>query len=142
MTIDELKQTTLVNQQGKLLRLKDVAEIEDGFVPQSAVHQLTDNWCLSFHSRTTWFRHLRTDKNLEKSIQSLLLVADKEQIKIHTELFKPANFIDASIKGLRVDIIIGAVLVIAILYLFLFNFRTAFILRLQSPYHFSLLSAL
>ena len=33
LSIKELEQTTLTNKQGKLLRLKDVASIKDGFVP-------------------------------------------------------------------------------------------------------------
>ena len=141
LTIEELKQTTLVNQQGKLLRLKDVAEIEDGFVPSISSASINGQIgvYLSIQGQLGSDTYELT-KNLEKSIQSLLPVSDKEQIKIHTELFKPANFIDASIKGLRVDIIIGAVLVIAILYLFLFNFRTAFISAVAIP--LSLLSAI
>ena len=128
LTLDELKQTTLINPQGKLLRLKDVANIEDGFAP--SISSASINGKIGVYLSIQG--QLGSDtfgltKNLEKSIQSLLPVSDKEQIKIHTELFKPANFIDASIKGLRIDIIIGAILVIAILYLFLFNFRTAFI---------------
>ena len=141
LTLDELKQTTLINPQGKLLRLKDVANIEDGFAP--SISSASINGKIGVYLSIQG--QLGSDtfgltKNLEKSIQSLLPVSDKEQIKIHTELFKPANFIDASIKGLRIDIIIGAILVIAILYLFLFNFRTAFISAVAIP--LSLLSAI
>ena len=141
LTLDELKQTTLINPQVKLLRLKDVANIEDGFAP--SISSASINGKIGVYLSIQG--QLGSDtfgltKNLEKSIQSLLPVSDKEQIKIHTELFKPANFIDASIKGLRIDIIIGAILVIAILYLFLFNFRTAFISAVAIP--LSLLSAI
>ena len=141
LTIQELEQTSLINQQGKLLRLKDVAIIEDGFVPSISSASINGQIgvYLSIQGQLGSDTYELT-KNLENAIKSLLPIAEKEEITIHPELFKPANFIDASIKGLRVDIIIGAILVIGILYLFLFNFRTAFISAIAIP--LSLLSAI
>ena len=141
LTIQELEQTSLINQQGKLLRLKDVAIIEDGFVPSISSASINGQVgvYLSIQGQLGSDTYELT-KNLDKAIKSLLPIAEKEEIIIHPELFKPANFIDASIKGLRVDIIIGAILVIGILYLFLFNFRTAFISAIAIP--LSLLSAI
>ena len=141
LTIQELEQTSLINQQGKLLRLKDVAIIEDGFVPSISSASINGQIgvYLSIQGQLGSDTYELT-KNLDNAIKSLLPIAEKEEITIHPELFKPANFIDASIKGLRVDIIIGAILVIGILYLFLFNFRTAFISAIAIP--LSLLSAI
>ncbi len=141
LTIQELEQTSLINQQGKLLRLKDVAIIEDGFVPSISSASINGQIgvYLSIQGQLGSDTYELT-KNLDNAINSLLPIAEKEEITIHPELFKPANFIDASIKGLRVDIIIGAILVIGILYLFLFNFRTAFISAIAIP--LSLLSAI
>ena len=123
-----MDQTTLLNKQGKLLRLKDVAVIEDGYTPSISSASINGQIgvYLSIQGQLGSDTYELT-KELETAIESLLSVANKEEITIHPELFKPANFIDASIKGLRIDIIIGAILVIGILYLFLFNFRTAFI---------------
>jgi len=141
LTIQELEQTSLTNQQGKQLRLKDIAIIEDGFVPSISSASINGQIgvYLSIQGQLGSDTYELT-KNLDNAIQSLLPIAEKEEITIHPELFKPANFIDASIKGLRVDIIIGAILVIGILYLFLFNFRTAFISAIAIP--LSLLSAI
>jgi CzcA family heavy metal efflux pump len=141
LTIQELEQTSLINQQGKLLRLKDVAIIEDGFVPSISSASINGQIgvYLSIQGQLGSDTYELT-KNLDNAIKALLPIAEKEKITIHPELFKPANFIDASIKGLRVDIIIGAILVIGILYLFLFNFRTAFISAIAIP--LSLLSAI
>ena len=141
LTTRELEQTTLFNKQGKLLRLKDVAVIEDGYTPSISSASINGQIgvYLSIQGQLGSDTYELTE-NLETAIESLLSVANKEEITIHPELFKPANFIDASIKGLRVDIIIGAILVIGILYLFLFNFRTAFISAIAIP--LSLLSAI
>jgi CzcA family heavy metal efflux pump len=140
-TLDELENTYITNQKNKTLRLKDVAKIQLGFVPSissASINGKTGVY-LSVQGQLGSDTYELT-KKLEKSIESLINIAKKEKIKIHPELFKPANFIDASIKGLRLDIIIGAILVISILYLFLFNFRTAFISAVAIP--LSLLSAI
>jgi multidrug efflux pump subunit AcrB len=57
-------------------------------------------------------------KQLEESLESIEPILKKESIELIPDLFKPANFIDASIKRLRFDIIVGAIMVISILYLF------------------------
>ena len=140
-TLDELENTYITNQKNKTLRLKDVAKIQLGFVPSissASINGKTGVY-LSVQGQLGSDTYELTNK-LEKSIESLINIAKKEKIMIHPELFKPANFIDASIKGLRLDIIIGAILVISILYLFLFNFRTAFISAVAIP--LSLLSAI
>ena len=79
-------------------------------------------------------------KQLEESLDSIEPILKKESIELIPDLFKPANFIDASIKRLRFDIIVGAIMVITILYLFLFNLKTAFISAVAIP--ISLLSAI
>ena len=141
LTIDELKQTALTTPTGKLLRLKDIALIEDGYVPSissASINGKTGVY-LSVQGQLGSDTYELT-ANLEDAIKLLLPVAEKEKIIIHPELFKPSNFIEASIKGLRIDIIIGAFLVITILYIFLYNFRTAFISAIAIP--LSLLSAI
>lgn len=140
-TLEELEDTYITNSKNKTLRLKDIAKIQLGFVPSisSASIDGKPGVYLSIQGQLGSDTYELT-KKLEKSLDSLKNIAQKEKIKIHPELFKPANFIDASIKGLRLDIIIGAILVISILYLFLFNFRTAFISAVAIP--LSLLSAI
>ena len=135
LSTKELEQTTLLNKQGKLLRLKDVAVIEDGYTPSISSASINGQIgvYLSIQGQLGSDTYELT-KELETAIESLLSVANKEEITIHPELFKPANFIDASIKGLRVDIIIGAILVIGILYLFYLIFEQ--LLYLLSPSHY------
>ena len=62
-----------------------------------------------------------------------------QQIDFYPSLFRPANFIETAIDGVKTDILVGSVLVIAVLFLFLFNVRTAFISATAIP--LSLLTA-
>ena len=44
---------------------------------------------------------------------------------LHPRLFRPANFITAAIDNLSLSLVIGAILVVVVLFLFLFDLRTA-----------------
>jgi len=51
----------------------------------------------------------------------------------YEHLFRPADYIEQSIANLSGHLLIGGLFVLIILYLFLFNFRTAFISALAIP---------
>jgi CzcA family heavy metal efflux pump len=76
---------------------------------------------------------------LEKAIAQLEPSMKNEQVTLHPALFRPANFIETAIHGVQSDILIGSLLVITVLFLFLFNARTAFISATAIP--LSLLTA-
>ncbi len=61
-------------------------------------------------------------------------------IRLYPDLFRPANFITSAIGHLRFALLLGAVLVVIVLYLFLFDMRTAFISATAIP--LSLLTAI
>ena len=72
-------------------------------------------------------------KGIEKTLSTLKPVLDEQGVDVNADVFRPANFIDASIGHLRMALIVGAVLVIAVLFLFLLNARTAVISAVAIP---------
>ena len=46
----------------------------------------------------------------------------QQGVQVDATLFRPANFIQTALKNIRSSLIIGAILVIVVLFLFLFNF--------------------
>lgn len=76
---------------------------------------------------------------VEKAMKEMEPELENQGVKLYPRLFRPANFIDVAIGGVKTDILIGSALVIAILFLFLFNVRTAFISATAIP--LSLLAA-
>ena len=70
---------------------------------------------------------------IEEALQELKPTFAREKATLHEGLFRPANFIETAIRGVRTDILIGSTLVITILFLFLFNVRTAFISATAIP---------
>jgi CzcA family heavy metal efflux pump len=82
---------------------------------------------------------LTVTNGLERTLATLKPVLARQGIDLQPDIFRPANFITAAIGHLRTALLIGAVLVVAILFLFLLNVRTAVISAVAIP--LSLLTA-
>ncbi|MBW4054315.1 MAG: efflux RND transporter permease subunit [Proteobacteria bacterium] len=78
-------------------------------------------------------------RSVEQALAGLKPVLAADQVVLHPDIFRPANFITAAIGHLRTALLVGAVLVIAVLFLFLLNVRTAVISATAIP--LSLLTA-
>ena len=71
---------------------------------------------------------------LEQALEELRAAAGKaSRSTLHPRLFRPANFIETAVGNVQRDLLIGSVLVIVVLFLFLFNCRTAFICATAIP---------
>ena len=77
--------------------------------------------------------------SVEQALAGLGPVLAAEHVTLHPDIFRPANFIVAAIGHLRTALLLGGVLVIAVLFLFLLDVRTAFISATAIP--LSLLTA-
>ena len=137
----ELAQTTLLHRNGQTVRLADIGKVVEGAAPSisaSAINGKSGIY-LSVQGQLGANTHGVTQA-LETAIQQIKPSLEAEHIKLHEGLFRPANFIETAIKGVRTDILIGSILVITVLFLFLFNARTAFISATAIP--LSLLTAI
>ncbi|HZT30105.1 MAG TPA: efflux RND transporter permease subunit [Bryobacteraceae bacterium] len=64
---------------------------------------------------------------LEQALAEVAPAVAASQITLYPRLFRPANFIQVSIRNIGHSLLLGGILVAAVLFLFLFNARTAFI---------------
>ena len=87
-----------------------------------------------YHADTMAVTH-----SVEQALAQLKPVLVSNQVDLDPAIFRPANFIVAAISHLRTALLLGGVLVIAVLFLFLLNVRTAFISATAIP--LSLLAA-
>ncbi|HZV62189.1 MAG TPA: efflux RND transporter permease subunit [Methylophilaceae bacterium] len=141
LTIAQLAQATLLHRNGQTVRLADIGKVVEGPAPSISAAAIDGKpgVYLSVQGQLGANTHGVT-LALEKALKELEPTLAAEGIILHSGLFRPANFIETAIKGVRTDILIGSVLVITILFLFLFNVRTAFISATAIP--LSLLSAI
>jgi CzcA family heavy metal efflux pump len=76
---------------------------------------------------------LTVTNGLERTLAALRPVLARQDIDLQPDVFRPANFITEATGHLRTALLIGAVLVMAVLFLFLLNVRTAVISAVAIP---------
>ncbi len=76
---------------------------------------------------------LTVSRQVEQILKEFEPVFKNEAITFYQRLFRPADYIERSIANLSGHLLIGGLFVLVILFLFLFNFRTAFISALAIP---------
>jgi CzcA family heavy metal efflux pump len=140
-TPEKLALVTLLHKNGQTIRLGDIGKVVDGAAPSISAAAINEESgvYLSVQGQLGANTHGVT-LAVERALKELEPNLSAEHIKLHQGLFRPANFIEVAISGVRADILIGSVLVITILFLFLFNVRTAFISATAIP--LSLLTAI
>ena len=70
---------------------------------------------------------LSTTQEVEKALSDLEPALKKQGITVYKNLHRPANFIERALQNLKQSLLIAAVLILAVLYLFLRDFRAALI---------------
>ena len=76
---------------------------------------------------------LAVTAGLERTIDALVPVLARQGVEVQRDVFRPATFITVATRHLRNALLVGAVLVIAVLFLFLLNVRTAVISAIAIP---------
>lgn len=140
-TPQQLAQVTLIRKGGRTIRIQDVAEVVEGAAPSISAAAINGQAgiYLSVQGQLGANTHAVTQA-IERALKDLKPSLTRQQVTLHEGLFRPANFIETAIQGVKTDILIGSVLVISILFVFLFNLRTAVISATAIP--LSLLSAM
>jgi CzcA family heavy metal efflux pump len=140
-TVKSLSKAIVSHQNAHSITLADIGTIVEAAAPSissAAINEETGIY-LSVQGQLGANTYEVT-KKIEQALNELEPSLKKTNIVLHNGLFRPANFIETAIVGVRTDILIGSALVITILFIFLFNVRTAFISATAIP--LSLLTAI
>jgi len=132
-SIDELSEAVLKQVNGQTIKIKDVATVQigssdkigDGSLDASPAVILTI-------SKQPGVNTLDLTESLDIAIAELKNSLP-ESVQIHSQIFRQANFIDASINNLNKTLLEGAFFVVIILFIFLMNWRTTIISLLAIP---------
>jgi CzcA family heavy metal efflux pump len=76
---------------------------------------------------------LSVSRRVEQALAGFNRLFEQQGITFYPHLFRPADYIERSVSNLSGHLLIGGLFVVIILYLFLYNFRTAFISALAIP---------
>jgi len=127
-------------RDGQRVRIADVSQVVEGAAPSisAAAIDADPGVFLMIQGQLGANTHAVT-KDLERALEELEPLLAAEKVTLHPRLFRPANFIETAVRNVQRDVLIGSALVVLVLFLFLYNSRTAFICTLAMPV--SLLSA-
>ncbi len=135
-SIDELKQTVVAYRNNTPIRLGDVAEVEFGAKIKRGEAGTNGKPAviISVQKQPGASTQDLTEK-VDEAVRELQKTLPPD-VEINPNLFRQANFINASIGNVTEALRDGAILVAIVLFLFLLNFRTTFITLTAIPLSF------
>jgi CzcA family heavy metal efflux pump len=133
-TPGDLAKVVLAHREGTSIGLGDVADVAVG--PASAIGGGQVNGAPGvvvmvigqFGANT-----LAVTRRVEAALEEFGTIFASQDITLHPDLFRPANYIEASLHNITSHLMVGAILVVSVLFLFLFNLRSAFISATAIP---------
>jgi CzcA family heavy metal efflux pump len=132
VTANDLSQIAVRKDGGNVVRLADIANVKIGTMPLAGDAVINGGpGLLLIVEKYPWGNTLDVTHGVEAAIKELK--PGLPGITFDTQVFRAANFIDASIHNLTVSLLIGALLVVLVLGAFLFEWRTALISVVSIP---------
>jgi len=136
-SLADLENTVIVARDGVPIKIKDVAavgfggEIKRGDGAFGMTNAVIGTVSKAFGADT-----LTTTDKVERELAEIGETLP-QGVALEPRLFRQANFIEASVDNLTIALLQGALIVIAVLMLFLMNFRASFITFLSMPASFA-----
>ena len=126
LTPAAIAQTVLIHHQGANLTLGDVSKVVDAPAPPvGGASIMGQPGVMLMVSSQYGANTLEVTHGIDRALGELQPGLEKAGIQLHSDIFRPADFVVTALHNVRRSLLIGAVLVIAVLFLFLFNLRTA-----------------
>ncbi len=133
-TAQELGRAMLMQRAGQVLRLADVGHVVEGPAPSISAAAIDGEPGVFLMVQGQLGANTRAvTLGLERSLKELEPLLSAERITLNARLFRPANFIETAVRNVQRDLLIGSALVVVVLFLFLFNTRTALICTTAIP---------
>jgi CzcA family heavy metal efflux pump len=134
LTPSQLGSVVLAAHRGLSVRLKDVADVREAPAPKFGDAQINGRSGIVVLAYAQYGANtMVVTRALEEALQQMRPALAAEQIHLNARLFRPANFIQDSLRNVDHSLLLGGVLVAVVLCLFLLDLRTAFISFVSIP---------
>ncbi|MBS0261190.1 MAG: efflux RND transporter permease subunit [Planctomycetes bacterium] len=131
-TAADIAESVVDFRNGAPLRLRDVADVVEGFPAPIGDAVIDDGpGLLLIVEKQPWGNTLDVTRNVEQALRDMAPAL--QGLKVDSQIFRPATFIERALQNLSHAMLIGCLLVIVILALFLFDWRTALISMTAIP---------
>ncbi len=135
-----LGQVVVGEHGGRIVRVADVASVQSAGAPRINAAQIDGRPGVFLLVQGQLGANTReVTLALEASLARLKPLVERQGATLHPALFRPADFIDTAVGNVNRDVLVGAALVVVVLFAFLYNVRTAVVSALAIP--LSLLAA-
>ncbi|MDF9392632.1 MULTISPECIES: efflux RND transporter permease subunit [Methylococcus] len=131
---ESLGNVILHRSPGAVLKLRDVGTV--AFGPRPPIGAAAVNGAAGIvmmvigqHGANT----LEVSREVERGLAELTPVLASQGVTLHPRLFRPADYIERALDNLTGHLLAGGLLVMAVLYAFLYNVRTAVISAVAIP---------
>ncbi|MCG5076773.1 efflux RND transporter permease subunit [Paraburkholderia tagetis] len=133
-TPQKLAGVVLRASNGTAIRLGDVANVTWGDAPAVGAASIMGKPGVMVVMESQYGTNtMAVTRDIEKTLAGLEPALARQGVEVNANVFRPANFIEVAVGHLRTALIVGAVLVVAVLFLFLLNVRTAVISAVAIP---------
>ncbi len=130
--VDELGAVTITNRTGEVLRIDEIADVGVGHQPLIG-DAVVDGGpgLLLVVEKFPWANTLDVTRGVEEQLAQI--EPGLTDVRIDSTIFRPATFIETSIDNLTNALLLGILLVVFVLMLFLYEWRTALISIVAIP---------
>ena len=123
---DDIAGTVLLSREAASVILANVADVVEAPEPPIGGAEIEGGPGVILNVAEQYAADtVEVTKKLEAALEELRPGLAADGITIEPDLFRPANFINTATSNIRDSLILGGVLVIVVLFLFLFDLRTA-----------------
>jgi CzcA family heavy metal efflux pump len=129
---DDLRFVMLESHDGELVRLDQVADLVEDHQPLIGDAVINDGpGIMLIIEKFPWANTLDVTRGVEEALAELR--PGLQGIEIDSEIFRPATFIEVALDNLARALLVGSLLVLLVLILFLWEWRTALISVIAIP---------
>ena len=116
------------------LRLRDFAAVTDGVAPKFGDALIMGKPGVLLNLSSQYGANtLIVTRALEAALAELAPALRSRGVRLYAGLHRPANFIENALAGIRLDVVLGAVLITLVLFLFLRDLRSVLVAFVSIP---------
>ena len=126
LTAADIGTIVVAHQAGGNVTLGDVAQVVDAPAPPISEASVGGHRAVIINIWAQYLANtLEATSGVEQAMDELAPALKRQGIAVHPRVFRAANYIELATHNINVALILGAILVVVVLFLFLANLRAA-----------------